>query len=791
MSPETWRRVKVLVAECLEMEKEERTAHLNRVCGEDSELRAEAESLLAFHAEAGEFLEKPAVSLPDGGMRLGPWQLEAEVGHGGMGRIYRASRADGLYEQNAAVKVLRRGMDTDLILRHFQAERQILASLNHPNVARLLDGGVTPDGRPFFVMEFIEGRPLDRYVEDRKPSIGERLRLFQLVCGAVQYAHQRLVVHRDIKPANILVTEDGVPKLVDFGIAKLVNDGNDVTVVSERMLTPAYASPEQLEGEAVTTASDIYSLGVVLYQLLAGQAPFSPGERDRSGEPVVPSTAAGETRAPTGEPLREVLRGDLDNIVLKAMERDPGKRYGSAKEFSDDIQRYLEGRPVAARKPTFSYRAARFVRRNRLLVAAGVVVALALAGGFATTFWQYRQAQAERRQAQQRFDKLRKLANSVINEFHDSIVDVPGTTAARALMLTRALEYLDGLAAEAGDDVALRIELAAAYRRVGDVQGQAGGANLGNRKAAEVSYAKAISTLEEVKGKAAESNQVRAALAKALINSGGDEHTLRAIDLAAGQPELLADAYYARADVLTERGDYEGSLAMRQQDLAIRQQLLAANPGDRRLRGNVALVAKRMGGLLIRLGRLDEAYTKYAAAMELEKKILAEEPLSLGARTAISYSISDIAYIRIQQGRLAEALEGYREVVALREDLFKKDEKNFRARAGLASACWRTADLLIRMGRTAQAILLLDRAMDLMMGGGASVMESFSEKGDLGQLRRVSGQARLTIGQRAEGIALLEQARQDFLALQKRAPGRKEISEQVEEIRKALEAARK
>ena len=740
MSAAEWQRVKGIVAACLELPERERVAHLERACGEDVALLREAESILASYMEAGSFLERPATGAPEAGLRLGPWLLEEEVGVGGMGRIYRASRADGLYAQKVAVKVLRRGMDTDRILAHFQAERQILASLNHPHIARLLDGGATQDGRPFFVMEFIDGQPLDRWMAERGPGVEERLRLFQQVCGAVQYAHQRLVVHRDIKPANILVTGDGVPKLVDFGIAKLLGSGPEVTLAEERMLTPAYASPEQMAGAEVTTASDVYSLGLVLRQLVAG------------------------------------VGGDIETVVGKALEEDPGRRYGSAGQLAEEIQRYLDGLPVEARKPTAAYRMARFVGRNRVLAGAAVLLVLALAGGLAATAWQYRIAQYERRQAEARFSKLRKLANSVIYEFHDSILDLPGSTGARALMLSRALEYLDGLAGEAGADPALRLELAAAYRRVGDVQGRAGQANLGQRSEAERSYAKSIALLEGVPGG-------EESLARVLLRQGGDGNTKRAVAIAGdlGKRALLADAYFARADLLTNAGDLSGAMNIRKKDMEIRRGLLSADPGNRRLEGNLALVAKRMGGLLIRMGQLEEAYGYYAEALRMERGWVAAEPLSVEARTALTFSSIDIGLIRMQQGRMEEALGFYREAVAVREALFTVDGGNYRTRVALASACWRMGDLLLRMGRGREALPLLRRAEMLLAGPGAPRVEAFAQREDLANIRfglaRVHGRG---------GVELLKQAREEFESLAREAPGREDLRESLAEVSQEL-----
>ncbi|MFL6254688.1 MAG: protein kinase domain-containing protein [Pyrinomonadaceae bacterium] len=449
MSPEQWGRLKEMFRVAIEYDPRRRAAYLERVCAGDTALRAEIESLLASHDQAEHFIESPAF---DGnvkafiespaeqevvvGRRTGSYQLLRELGRGGMGTVYLAERADEQYKKLVAIKVVRRGMDSEDILRRFRNERQILASLDHPNIARLLDGGTTDDGLPFLVMEFVEGVPVLDYCDQRRLTLKERLRLFRTICAAVQHAHQHLVVHRDLKPSNILVTPDGTPKLLDFGIAKVLSPepstlAPEQTRTDLRVLTPDYASPEQARGERLTTTSDVYSLGVVLYELLTGHRPFRslnapPHEFARlicEQEPTKPSIAvtSAEVVAPHGEArpqiaitseavslvrdtqsvkLRRQLAGDLDNIILMALRKEPARRYTSVGEFSEDIRRHLEGLPVAARKDTFKYRTVKFVRRNRLGVAAACVIALSILGGLLTTIWQARVARREKANAE-------------------------------------------------------------------------------------------------------------------------------------------------------------------------------------------------------------------------------------------------------------------------------------------------------------------------------------------------------------------------------------------------------
>src|SRR5215470_5019015 len=402
-----WPLVKDVFQAALDRPPEERAAFLDSACAGDDALRREVESLLVAQREAGAFLSRPA-ALPAPpeleGRRVGPYRVLGPIGRGGMGVVYRAVRDDDVFRKTVALKVVAGGASAEH-LRRLAHERQILGRLQHPNIATILDGGTTDEGQPYLVMEYVEGEAIDAYCAARGLGTRERLEMFRTVCSAVQYAHQNLVVHRDLKPQNVLVTPDGQPKLLDFGIAKLLAAGVDPdetpTATLLPMMTPEYASPEQVRGEAVTTASDVYSLGVVLYELLTGARPYSV----RTGslqeivrvvcdtQPAVPSAAA---------PQAHGVRGDLDTIVLKALRKEPARRYASAQELADDLRRYLEGRPVLARKDTVGYRVGKFVGRHRVGVAAAALVAASLVGGLVTTLRQARIAEANRLRAERR-----------------------------------------------------------------------------------------------------------------------------------------------------------------------------------------------------------------------------------------------------------------------------------------------------------------------------------------------------------------------------------------------------
>lgn len=419
LSPELWARVTPILDEALELDSGARTAYVQRACAGDDGLRAAVERLLAADRDSGGFLEQPADAylsdvLPDPdalppGTLVGPYRVIRELGHGGMGLVYLAERADGQFEQQVALKLVRTGLLGEEVQRRFLSERRILARLDHPNIAHLVDGGLAANGRPWFAMEYVDGAPLVDWCDQRRLGVLERIRLFTDVCEAVRHAHQKLLVHRDIKPSNILVTGEGRVKLLDFGIAKLLDDTDEeqgTTRTGLRLLTPEYAAPEQVRGEAVTTATDVYALGAMLYELLVGRrvhqfARLTPAEIERViclEEPTVPSFAVARDRdqavrrgTDTGR-LRRHLRGDLDTVILRALQKDPGRRYPTADALLADLRRYLDGLPVEARPDSTWYRTSRFVRRHWIGVSATVAVVLALAVGLAVAIWQARVA---------------------------------------------------------------------------------------------------------------------------------------------------------------------------------------------------------------------------------------------------------------------------------------------------------------------------------------------------------------------------------------------------------------
>jgi serine/threonine-protein kinase len=424
MGSERWKRVEAIVAAALELEASSREAFLTHECGDDSSLRSEVDGILKGEGLASAFLggvadlqdtpvgdDDPRTNGPLLDSTIGPYRIHRLIGSGGMGVVYLVDRADDEYEQKAALKLLHRGMTSPTYTRRFRTERQILAVLEHPNIARLLDGGTTEDGRPFLVMEYVEGSPIDEYCDEHLLDLGERIELFLDVCSAVSFAHRNLVVHRDIKPSNILVNADGSPKLLDFGIAKLLDasaipGGGEQTRTGFRPMSPPYASPEQFRGGAITTGSDVYSLGVVLYKLLTGALPrhfddHTPAgiEKSLRREPVTPSATVRRINGIPPVPHRR-LRGDLDAIVLKALREEPERRYASVAELVGDLRRYLKRLPVSARQGSFGYRASRFLRRNALAVAASALVSTIAIGSAVTLYQQNRRITYQRDRAE-------------------------------------------------------------------------------------------------------------------------------------------------------------------------------------------------------------------------------------------------------------------------------------------------------------------------------------------------------------------------------------------------------
>ncbi len=542
-----WNRIQEIFSAAADLPRAEQSALLDSRCGGEPLVREEVESLLradasgdadvlsAIGGEADDLLRDAGIL----GSRLGDYRVIRELGQGGMGTVYLAERDDENYRKQVAIKVVRRGMDTDELLGRFRHERQILANLDHPYIARLIDGGSTTDGRPFLVMDYVQGQPIDAYCVHRNLDIPSRLRLFIRVCEAVAEAHRNLIVHRDLKPGNILVTAEGVPKLLDFGVARLLEAGTDpawpATAGTASLLTPEYASPEQVLGLPATTSIDVYALGVVLYEVLTGVRPQkmknrTPAEVDR----VVCQTEVRRPSTVVTGPLGRQLLGDLDNIVLMAMQKEKSRRYASVDLMAEDIRRHLAGLPVMACRDSLTYRASKHLRRHRWAVAAACLVAGSLIAGAAVATLEAgraraarvvaeaqrqaaetqrraaeserksadrerlraeaetRSAQTERDRAARRLTEMVTLADHSLFDVDDAIARLPGTTAVRRQVVASTLRFLEKLPAEAAGDERLQYLLSVAYLKIADAQGYPLLPNLGDRAGALTNYHRAM-----------------------------------------------------------------------------------------------------------------------------------------------------------------------------------------------------------------------------------------------------------------------------------------------------------
>jgi eukaryotic-like serine/threonine-protein kinase len=573
LSPELWQEISPYLDEALSLPEGERAAWLESLRAKKPALADTLRELLEEQRAVAQeqFLERQPFPLPESsaaGQTIGAYRLVSPIGQGGMGSVWRAQRSDGRFERRVAIKFLHFSVAAGGGLERFIREGRILGQLRHPHIAELIDAGITPKGEPYLIIEHVEGERIDEYCDSHRLGIEARIRLFVDVLSAVAHAHTNLIVHRDIKPSNVLVTAEGEVKLLDFGIAKLLaNDATAGTATILTMqdggaLTPQFAAPEQVTGGSVTTATDVYALGVLLYALLTGQHPAGPGPHSPAElmksitetEPLRASDAIAcdeekkiaETRGSTPEKLRRQLRDDLDTILHKALKKNPQERYPSVTALGEDLQRYLKHEPISARPDSFTYRAGKFVRRNSLGVA---LVVLAVIGAAAAVI----AVEVEARRAEYRFQQVRKLAHSVLFDLNPQIENLAGATPARELLVKTSLEYLDSLAAEAGNDARLQIELATAYEKIGDVQGNSRYSNLGHPKEALESYRKAVAIARKLPP-SAEALEI---LAAAYTRIGTVQATQLG-DRASGRESLRTATKFADSiPATTAKPDYE------------------------------------------------------------------------------------------------------------------------------------------------------------------------------------------------------------------------------------------
>jgi non-specific serine/threonine protein kinase/serine/threonine-protein kinase len=808
-----WQRVKDVFQAALDAPPEGRAGLLDRLCSGDAALRREVDSLLAAEASAGEFLagpasgeSEPAPTLAEG-RRVGPYRIVGEIARGGMGTVLRAVRDDDTFRRGVALKVVAGGYASELIAQRFRRERQILGRLQHPNIATVLDGGRTDDGLLYLVMEEVEGVPITRYCAEHGLGVRARVEMLRSVCAAVHYAHQNLVVHRDLKPDNILVTVTGVPKLLDFGIAKLLAAGVDPdeapTATLVPMMTPTYASPEQLRGGAITTASDIYSLGVLAYELLSGGRPYTV--RTDSLHEMLRVVCETEHRPPSAmapATLAGALRGDLDTIVMKALRKEPERRYLSALELSDDLERYLEGRPVRARPDSIAYRARKFVTRHRVGVAAAAFAALSLLAGVGATLHQARLAAESEARARRHLADVRRLANAFLFEFHDAIRTLPGATPARELVVKRAVEYLDSLSREAADPT-LQRELAAAYERLGDVQGAPGGDSLGDAQGAIRSYEKSLALRREL-GERAEAGAADAAalagaemkLGRALISVAdlvrAEELARRSAARFEAAEKAAGDLYPGGATALhtlgyvqARRGDAAAALATLSRAVAAGEAFGARHPEDLHARVSLAFIRNELARSLHDAGQHEEALRVCATARADLEGPTRRRP---DARVLYAglYILGVEADAREALGDRAAAHAARRSAVELARELAAADPRSQGSRLGLTLTLHFLGAGLVRDGRLEEGVARLREARRAGESALAADPGSSFARLRLGELRAELGHA-LVEREAAEACAELRSALRLFTELERAGRLPADSRGEIERVRRDLE----
>jgi len=667
---------------------------------EDADLAGRLSGLLEAHQMTGGALERPVLRVPAPdpgpdrwiGARVGVYEIQREIGFGGMGTVYEATRADDQYRMRVAIKFLRHHAAGEASLHRFRAERQILASLSHRNIAALLDGGVTDDGQPYFVMEYIEGEPITTWCDTRRLPVPERLALFRQVCAAVQYAHQSLVIHRDLKPGNILVTGDGTVKLLDFGIAKLLPTAEDtitgdlpVTQAGVRAYTPEYASPEQVLGEPVSTRSDVFALGVVLFELLTGARPFQASGRKSVtveqlvtlADPPRPSATLAATRPPllgerTLARARGRLAGDLDAIVLQALRKEPERRYGSAADLSADLNRHLTGLPVLARPDSLAYRFGRLVRRHRAAAAAATLALISLVGGTVISVRQARVAEAERDRATQVTEFLTTMLGAASPEAFGREVrvrEVLDSASIRARDLTdRPLLEAEIRTIIGGTYVALgEFELAEAEYRT--VLARHRAASAGGSRATGFALSR-LSSVLEFQGRYAEADSV--------LQESGEM-------FARHDPSEVAtsDFYELRARLQTRLGHLEEAATLLGTALEIEQRKSPVNDSS------ISTVYGNLGVVLSDLGRHVEAESLLQAGVAAARRAYGD------IHPDVAAILSPLATVQEYAGKPASADSTYRATIAMRRELLGPEHPD------LAWTMFNYADHLVRVGRYA------------------------------------------------------------------------------------------
>ncbi|MFY9224196.1 MAG: protein kinase [Blastocatellia bacterium] len=753
--------IQFIFLEAIKLPTQEREEFIEKSSYNNQAIKKEVLELLLHHQEKDSLLDKPIF---EQGINLlqqqsnpkiehiGFYKLVKELGRGGMATVYLAERNDEQYQQKVAIKLIQPALVTETLTKMFVSERQIMANLNHNNIAKLLDGGMTDYGSPYLVMEYIDGLPIDNFCNSLKMSVIDRIKLFSKVCLAVQYAHQNLVVHRDIKPNNILVTSDGTPKLLDFGVAKLVNHTNFLSTYTQpqnRFLTPIYASPEQISGQPITTTTDVYSLGVLLYELITGHLPYkfsqtSPDEIKRvicEVEPIKPSQIVFSTQEnfflnstlETPRRLSKIIKGDLETIILKALSKEPSRRYSSVERLVEDLNFYLTGLPIKARKESLTYSLSKFVKRNKLQVIAATLLFLTLLSGIVATLWQAHRANLAQTRAEKRFNQVRELANSFMFDFDEKLIQLPGATPSREMLVKNALKYLDSLAEEAGEDLLLQQELATAYQKVGDIQGNPKLDNLGHPEQALESYLKALKIQENILEK--DNNNSKnlyplsvsySRIGELFLMTRKSSEALNYLIKASNLQESLSQnghenasktllpTYIRLIEALDLTNKNSESTQICEKLIPLAEQLSVNYSTDLSVKTDLALAYIAMGSKKLNTDNTEKALEYYQLSLKLYEELFQKQPNNVKIQTGLSTAHEQVGSYFSQQGNPKEAMFHQNRVLEIRKNLAEKDPSNVRMQYNLFVTYFNNAEVHAVSGNPNKALEAFLHALSLI-----------------------------------------------------------------------------
>lgn len=741
LTAERWNRLNNLFHKFLEFSPESQVAELDKLQQSEPELASDLKNLLDAHHNSSTFLSGTVADdlSVRKGETVGPWEIQDEIGRGGMSTVFLASRIDGQFDRKVAVKFLHGLFPGKHTAERMKAEQNILAQLDHEYICKLFDAGITENGRPYFIMEYIDGEPIDMYCRETEVSVDEILNLFEQICEAVRYAHQRLIVHRDLKPGNIMVGKNGKIKLLDFGISKIVSEEPEMDITNTKtalhLMTPEYASPEQVRYDPVTTSTDIYSLGLILCKLLTGRFPYDVDQKTPleigntilEAVPKKPSTLTHRKNnvekgtAETSINLKQVkfLKGDLDNIILMALRKNPERRYASVDQLLRDIRNFRSDRPILARPESALYLTSKFIKRNKagVIMAAAVTVLLCLAVIFSVR--QAAIANEQRQIAETRLLDLRNLTGSLMFDVHDAVAPLPGSTPARELIATQVSDYLDRLSEIEGDNPELNLQLAASYRKIGDLLGNPTTSNLGRSDKAMESYERAEKHLERISTIATEELPELSRQKALLYEKKSDVLAMmgelpEAEDYQRKSVELFQQVMqeaggtaseFSYAISLLKLGDLLGhpnftSLGMPDSSLVyytsaeeIFTRHVARSPSDLRNVRYSGLIFERIGVIQDYIGKDTEALNNFQKSADYRDTVIEMDPLNTNAIRDRAISYEKMGKIYQQQGRLSEAKQAFQEAFETYRWLSSSDPQNNSASQTLAVSHIHLGDL--------------------------------------------------------------------------------------------------